>query len=128
MGLTIIPAILLLTGAALIGWGLTRRRSLGGLPSDWRRVAGTVIDAGDGVTTAPRIEYRTPDGRRLRVPGPLATPLAVGDEVAVLIDPKDPKRARLDMTEQEATRVVRTLIACGVVLLVLGALTGFAFL
>jgi hypothetical protein len=91
-------------------------------------MVGTVIDAGDGVAVPPRIEYRTPDGRRLRVPGPLATPFAVGDDVAVLVDPSDFTRAQLDLTEREAERVVKLLLAVGAVLLVLGVLSALAFL
>jgi len=128
MGLSFIPVILVLVGGWLAGWGLRRRRALGRVPEDWRRVTGTVIDAGDGATVPPRIEYRTPDGRRLRVPGPMATPFAVGDEVAVLLDPSDSTRARLDLTEQEAARVVTLLIATGALVLAIGVVTGIALL
>nr|WP_256435487.1 DUF3592 domain-containing protein [Aeromicrobium sp. CFBP 8757] len=122
------PFGLLLVGGWLVWWGLRRRRSLGRVPTDWRRVPGTVIDVGDGVKVPPRIEYRIPDGRRLRVPGPLATPFAVGDEVSVLLDPADPRRARLDVTEQEAVRLVRILLATGGVLVVAGAVIGIVLL
>lgn len=128
MGLSFLPIVLIAVGAWLTGWGLKRRRALGGVPGDWRRVAGTVIDTGDGSTRAPRIEYRTPDGRRLRVEGPPSTPFTVGDEVAVLLDPADPTRARLDLTDQEAARVVRLLLATGGVVLVIGGVTAVALL
>lgn len=128
MGLTLIPAILIVAGGTLIAWGLRRRGALGRLPQNWSRVVGTVIDTGNGRTTPPRIEYRAPDGRRLRILGPLATPLTVGEEITVLIDPADATRARLDLTENEAARVVRLLIGTGAVLLVLGAVTAIAFL
>lgn len=118
--MTLLPVVLIVVGGWLAGWGFMRRRALGGLPDGWRRVVGTVIDLGNGDTAPPRIEYRTPDGRRLRVPGPMATPFTVGDEVAVLIDPTDVTRARLDLTEREAVRVVQLLIGVGAVLLVLG--------
>ncbi|KAA1380817.1 DUF3592 domain-containing protein [Aeromicrobium fastidiosum] len=124
MSVTLLPFSMVLVGGWLVWWGLRRRRSLGQVPTDWRRVAGTVIDVGDGVAVPPRIEYRTPDGRRLRVPGPLATPFAVGDEVSVLIDPADSKRARLDLTEQEAVRLVTLLLVTGTVLAVGGAIMG----
>ena len=128
MSVSLFPFGLLLVGGWLVWWGLRRRRSLGQVPTDWRRVPGTVIDVGDGVKVPPRIEYRIPDGRRLRVPGPLATPFAVGDEVSVLLDPSDPRRARLDVTEQEAVRLVRILLATGVVLVVAGAGIGIVLL
>ncbi|MET0447856.1 MAG: DUF3592 domain-containing protein [Aeromicrobium sp.] len=125
---SVLSLLLLLVGGWLVWWGLRRRGALGGLPEGWRRVSGSVIDVGDGAVAPPRIEYRTPDGRRLRVPGPMATPFTVGQEVAVLIDPTDPTRARLDLTEQEAVRVVWLLIGVGAVLLVLGGLSAIAFL
>ncbi|MBD8606931.1 DUF3592 domain-containing protein [Aeromicrobium sp. CFBP 8757] len=128
MSVSLFPFGLLLVGGWLVWWGLRRRRSLGRVPTDWRRVPGTVIDVGDGVKVPPRIEYRIPDGRRLRVPGPLATPFAVGDEVSVLLDPADPRRARLDVTEQEAVRLVRILLATGGVLVVAGAVIGIVLL
>lgn len=128
MSVSLFPFGLLLVGGWLVWWGLRRRSSLGQVPTDWRRVAGTVIDVGDGVAVPPRIEYRIPDGRRLRVPGPLSTPFAVGDEVSVLLDPSDPRRARLDVTEQEAVRLVWILLATGVVLVVAGAGIGFLLL
>ncbi|MFC5676254.1 DUF3592 domain-containing protein [Aeromicrobium endophyticum] len=128
MSISLFPFGLLLVGGWLVWWGLRRRRSLGQVPTDWRRVQGTVIDAGDGVAVPPRIEYRIPDGRRLRVPGPLATPFAVGDEVTVLLDPADPRRARLDVTEQEAVRLVAILVATGAVLLVMGAVLAVVLL
>ncbi len=128
MSVSLFPFGLLLVGGWLVWWGLRRRRSLGQVPTDWRRVQGTVIDVGDGVKVPPRIEYRIPDGRRLRVPGPLSTPFAVGDEVAVLLDPADPRRARLDVTEREAVRLVWILLATGVVLVVAGAGIGFLLL
>ncbi|KQX73842.1 DUF3592 domain-containing protein [Aeromicrobium sp. Root472D3] len=128
MSVSLFPFGLLLVGGWLVWWGLRRRRTLGRVPTDWRRVPGTVIDVGDGVKVPPRIEYRIPDGRRLRVPGPLATPFAVGDEVSVLLDPADPRRARLDVTEQEAVRLVRILLATGGVLVVAGAVIGIVLL
>ncbi|MCW2783900.1 MAG: hypothetical protein JWP74_417 [Marmoricola sp.] len=128
MGLSLLPIILIVVGAWLAGWGLKRRRALGGLPGGWRRVAGTVIDTGDGSARPPRIEYRTPDGRRLRIEGPPATPFSVGDEVAVLLDPADPTRARLDLTEREAARLVTLLIATGGIVLVIGAVAAVALL
>jgi hypothetical protein len=121
VSISLFPVGLLLVGGWLVWWGLRRRASLGQVPTDWRRVQGTVVDVGDGVTVPPRIEYRIPDGRRLRVPGPLATPFAVGDQVAVLLDPADPRRARLDATEREAVRLVAMLTGTGAVLLVMGA-------
>ncbi|MCL8252437.1 DUF3592 domain-containing protein [Aeromicrobium fastidiosum] len=128
MSVSLFPFGLLLVGGWLVWWGLRRRRSLGRVPTDWRRVPGTVIDVGDGAKVPSRIEYRIPDGRRLRVPGPLATPFAVGDEVSVLLDPADPRRARLDVTEQEAVRLVRILLATGGVLVVAGAVIGIVLL
>ena len=128
MSISLFPFGLLLVGGWLVWWGLRRRRSLGQVPTDWRRVQGTVIDAGDGVTVPPRIEYRIPDGRRLRVPGPLATPFAVGDEVAVLLDPADPRRVRLDVTEREAVRLVAILVVTGAVLLIMGAVLAVVLL
>lgn len=124
----VLSLLLLLVGGWLVWWGVRRRGALGTLPDGWRRVSGSVIDVGDGVAAPPRIEYRTPDGRRLRVPGPMATPFAVGQEIAVLIDPLDPTRARLDLTEREARRLVVLLIAVGAVLLALGGLSVIAFL
>jgi hypothetical protein len=128
VSISLFPFGLLLVGGWLVWWGLRRRTSLGQVPTDWRRVQGAVIDAGDGVAVPPRIEYRLPDGRRLRVPGPLATPFAVGDEVSLLIDPSDPHRARLDVTEREAVKLVRILLATGAVLVVTGAVIGIALL
>jgi hypothetical protein len=128
MGLSFLPAILVAVGAWLTWWGLRRRRALRPVPGGWTRVIGTVIDAGDGEATAPRIEYRAPDGRRLRVPGPLSTPFARGEEVAVLLDPADPSRARLDLTEQEAVRLVKLLIATGLVVVAIGAIIAVALL
>jgi hypothetical protein len=122
------PLVLLLVGGWLVWWGLRRRGGLGTLPDGWRRITGTVIDVGDGVDVPPRIEYRTPDGRRLRVPGPMATPFTVGQEVAVLVDPRDQTRARLDLTEREAVRLVLLLIAVGTVLLLMGVVGVIAFL
>ncbi|NRQ49414.1 DUF3592 domain-containing protein [Aeromicrobium stalagmiti] len=121
MGISYIPFGLVAVGGWLVWWGLRRRRQRTDLPQDWRRVVGTVLDVGDGETTAPRIEYRTPDGRRLRVPGPMTVPFTVGQEVAVLIDPTNPRRARLDVTEREAALVVKLLLVTGGILLVLGA-------
>lgn len=126
--ISLFPPLLVALGAWLIWWGLRRRTLRSDLPQDWIRVTGTVLDVGDRVTTAPRIEYRTPDGRRLRVPGPLEHPFEAGDEVAVLIDPADPRRARLDLTEREAVLVVRLLVVTGVVVLLVGAITGIALL
>lgn len=120
MGLIVLPLILLLAGGWLTGWGIRRRRYRGA-PQGWRRVTGTVVDTGDGIAAPPRIEYRTPDGRRLRVPGPMSPSFAVGDEVAVLLDPADPTRARLGLADREASRVVRLLLVSGVTLLVVGA-------
>lgn len=128
MSVSLLPLVLLGVGAWLLGWGLKRRASLGRMSEGWTRVGGTVIATGDGATTPPRIEYRTPDGRRLRIPGPLATHLAVGDELTVLIDPSDATRARLDLTEREAVRVVWLLIGTGAVLLLIGLVTAIAFL
>ncbi|MET0931639.1 MAG: DUF3592 domain-containing protein [Aeromicrobium sp.] len=124
---SVLSLLLLLVGGWLVWWGFRRRGALGTLPDGWRRVTGSVIDVGDGVAAPPRIEYRTPDGRRLRVPGPMATPFTVGQEIAVLIDPSDATRARLDLTEREAVRVVALLIGVGVVLLLLGGLSAIAF-
>lgn len=126
--ISLFPPLLVGLGAWLIWWGLQRKTHRSELPQDWNRVTGTVLDVGDGVTTAPRIEYRTPDGRRLRVPGPLEHPFEAGDEVTVLIDPTDPRRARLDLTEREAVLVVRLLVVTGAVLLLVGAVTGVALL
>ncbi|MCL3817432.1 DUF3592 domain-containing protein [Aeromicrobium wangtongii] len=126
MSLIVLPLILLLAGGWLAGWGIRRRRAQPAVPDGWRRVVGTVIEVGDGVARPPRIQYRAPDGRRLRVPGPSATPLAVGDEIAVLLDPADYTRARLELTTLEGTRVVRLLIASGAVLLVIGAVGAVA--
>lgn len=123
MSVSIIPLALILVGGWLLWWGLRRRGALEHLPQDWRRVVGTVVDTGDGVARPARIEYLVPDGRRLRVPGPIAMPVAVGDEVGMLFDPSDPTRARLDLTAQEAARVVRLLLATGGVLLALGLVT-----
>jgi hypothetical protein len=123
VSISLFPFGVLLVGGWLVWWGLRRRRSLGQVPTDWQRVQGTVIDVGDGVAVPPRIEYRTADGRRLRVPGPLATPFAVGDEVAVLLDPADPRRARLEVTEREAVRLVAILLATGASLVGIGAVT-----
>jgi hypothetical protein len=128
MSLAVLPLILLLAGGWLVWWGIRRRRASTGAPDSWRRVTGTVIDVGDGVAAPPRIEYRTPDGRRLRVPGPMDTPFAVGEEVVVLLDPADSTRARLDVTAQEGARVVRLLIVSGSVLLVIGAVGAVALL
>lgn len=128
MSISLFPFALLLVGGWLVWWGLRRRGSLGRVPTDWRPVQGTVIDVGDGETVPPRIEYRIPDGRRLRVPGPLATPFALGDEVAMLLDPADPTRARLDITEREAVRLVAILVATGAVLVVAGAVLAILLL
>ncbi|MET1037132.1 MAG: DUF3592 domain-containing protein [Aeromicrobium sp.] len=125
---SLLPLMLLLVGGWLVGWGFRRRGALGTLPDGWRRITGSVIDVGDGMNVPPRIEYRTPDGRRLRVPGPMATPFTVGQEIAVLVDPSDPTRARLDLTEREAVRVVGLLIGVGAVLLLLGGVGVVAFL
>ncbi len=128
VSVSLLPLVLLLIGAWLVWWGIRRRRALGRMPDGWRRIAGSVIDLGDGVSTPPRIEYRMPDGRRLRVPGPTATPFTMGQEVSVLVDPADATRVRLDLTEIEAVRVVRLLIGTGAVLVLLGAVTAIAFL
>jgi hypothetical protein len=125
VSISLLPFGLLVVGGWLVWWGLRRRASLGRVPTDWHRVQGTVVDAGNGVDAPPRIEYRLADGRRLRVPGPLATPFAFGDEVAVLLDPADPRRARLDVTEREAVRLVAILLATGVVLVAAGAAGAF---
>jgi hypothetical protein len=123
MSVSLLPLSLVVVGGWLVWWGLRRRGILEHLPRDWRRVTGTVVDAGDGVRRPPRIEYVAPDGRRLRVPGPMSLPCGVGDDVGVLIDPSDPTRARLDLTAGEAARVVRLLLVTGGVLLVVGVVT-----
>lgn len=128
MSVSLLPVVLIVVGAWLVWWGFTRRGALGGLPDGWRRVAGTVIDVGDGASMPPRIEYRAPDGRRLRIPGPPATQFRVGQEVAVLLDPVDATRARLDLTEREAERLVRLLIGLGALLLVIGLVTAVVLL
>lgn len=125
---SVLSLILLLAGGWLVWWGLSRRAAASALPDGWRRVPGTVIDTGDGVAAPPRIEYRTPDGRRLRVPGPMSTPFTVGQQIEVMIDPTDPTRARLEITEREAVRLVGLLVGVGAVLLVLGGVTAIAFL
>jgi hypothetical protein len=109
VSISLLPFGLLVVGGWLVWWGLRRRASLGRVPTDWHRVQGTVVDAGNGVDAPPRIEYRLADGRRLRVPGPLATPFAFGDEVAV----------------REAVRLVAILLATGVVLVAAGAAGAF---
>ena len=125
---SLLPLTLVVVGGWLVWWGLRRRGALEHLPQDWRRVAGTVIDGGDGASRPPRIEYVAPDGRRLRVPAPMSLPFGVGDEVGVLIDPSDPTRARLDLTAQEAARVVRLLLVTGGVLLVVGVVTAIVLI
>lgn len=127
MGLSVFPILLVAVGGWLLWWGNKRRGALGSMPGDWWRVTGTVIDTGDGSTTPPRIEYRTPDGRRLRVAGPMSVPFTVGQEIAVLIDPRDQTRATLDITEREAARVVRLLMASGGGLVLLGVVIAIAF-
>lgn len=128
MSVSFVPLGLLAVGAWLIWWGLRRRGAVSHLPQDWRRVPGTVLDLGDGVSRPPRIEYGAPDGRRLRVPGPMSLPYGVGDEIAVLIDPADPTRARLDLTEREAGQVLKLLLGTGAVLVVVGALMALVLL
>lgn len=128
MSVSFVPLGLLLLGGWLVWWGLRRRGALDHLPDDWRRVAGTIVDVGDGAGRPPRIQYLAPDGRRLRVPGPPGMPFAVGDEVPVLIDPTDFSRARLDLTATEARRVVVLLLSTGGVLVAIGAGLGIVLL
>lgn len=124
----LLPVALLTVGAWLVWWGLRRRGALDHLPTDWRRVTGTVVDVGDGAARPPRIQYLAPDGRRLRVPGPVGISTAVGDEMAVLIDPSDFSRARLDLTQHEAVQLVRLLLGLGGLMVVVGAILGVALL
>lgn len=126
--LPVIPLLLLVAGAWLLGWGVRRRGAAGAMPDGWQRVAGTVVDPGDGTSRPPRIEYRTPDGRRLRVPGPMTTRFTADEQVDVLIDPRDASRVRLDVTERDAARLVVLLIGTGAILLLLGIVTAIAFL
>jgi hypothetical protein len=128
VNVSLVPMALLVLGGWLVWWGLRRRRGQVRLPDGWLRIDGTVIDVGDGAAVPPRIEYRSPDGRRLRVPGPMATPFTVGQAIAVLVDPSDPTRARLDLTDQEAARLVVLLVTVGIVLLLLGAVSAAALL
>ena len=128
MSASLLPLTLVVVGGWLIWWGLRRRGALEHLPQDWLRVVGTVVDAGDGTARPPRIEYVAPDGRRLRVPGPVTAPFALGDEIGVLIDPSDATRARLDLTAQEAARVIRLLLVTGGLMVVVGAVTALVLL
>ncbi|MGA8987965.1 DUF3592 domain-containing protein [Aeromicrobium sp.] len=123
MSLTLIPVALLVLGAVLVGWGLRRRAALGLLPGGWLPVTGTVVDAIDRT----RIEYRTPDGRRLRLQAPVGAAYTAGAEVEILVDPQDPSRARLAEVDDIASRLVVGLVALGTVLLVIGALAAVAF-
>lgn len=126
--MSFVPPFLLVVGGWLVWWAARRRGELRHLPDDWTRLTGTVIDLGDGAGRPPRIEYLAPDGRRLRVPGPMTLPHEAGDEISLLVDPSDPTRARLDLTAREAARVVRLLFVTGAVLVVLGGVTGIALL
>ncbi|MFI5429138.1 DUF3592 domain-containing protein [Aeromicrobium sp. UC242_57] len=83
-----------------------------------------VVDVGEVGRREPRIEYRAPGGRRLRIPGPSSVTYTMGQQVAVLIDPLDPSRARLDVTEREAELVVTILLVTGSIVLVIGLVTG----
>lgn len=128
MSVSLLPVALISVGAWLFWWGLRRRGALDHLPTDWRRVVGMVVDVGDGAARPPRIQYLAPDGRRLRVPGPLGISTAIGDEMAVLIDPTDFSRARLDLTQHEAVRLVRMLLGLGGVMVVVGVILAVALL
>ncbi len=128
MGLELLPVLLLVVGATLIAWAFQRRRVLSRQPQGWPQVTGKVVDVGDGAKVPPRIEYRTFDGRRLRIPGPVGGLWTVGDEVDVLLDPADPTRARLALGQREAARVVTLLTWTGGVVLVLGLVMAAAFL
>lgn len=122
MLISLIPYAMVAVGAWLIWWGLRRRRARVPLPQGWRTVEGEVIDVGDRKTVPPRIEYRA-NGRRLRVPGPTSVRFEIGQRVAVLLDPADPTRARLELTEREAQLVVTMLLVTGTVLLAIGLVT-----
>lgn len=126
--ISLIPFALVALGGWLVWWGLRRRHQRVTMPQGWLQVIGVVIDVGAGPAIPPRIEYRAPDGRRLRVPGPPTSDFAIGDEVLVLLDPLDPSRARLDVTEREAQLVVSMLVGTGAVLLVIGLVTGIALM
>lgn len=122
MSLSFVPVVLLVGGVVLVGWGLRRRRALGVLPQGWTRVVGTLLESGG----TRRVDYAAPDGRRLRLQVPAGVEVPPGD-VDVLVDPKDPSRARLAVVDREAERLVRTLLLTGAVGVVLAAVTAVAF-
>ena len=51
----------------------------------------------------------------------------VGQTVEVLVDPVDPTRARLVAADRAAFTVARSMLALGVILLVLGAVAVVVF-
>lgn len=126
MNLDLAPFVLLAGGLALVAWGWRRRQALGILPRDWLAVNGTSVATGDGQPGL--VEYRTPDGRRLRLPVPAGVSFEPGDDVRVLVDPRDGSRARLVAGEELAARVARNLMLLGGSILVLAALAALAFL
>jgi len=61
------------------------------------RVEGVVVEAGDN--EKPTVEFRTKDGRRIRVEGTISaspTPYRVGERIGVFYDPAQPEKALID--------------------------------
>ncbi|MET0767138.1 MAG: DUF3592 domain-containing protein [Aeromicrobium sp.] len=123
MSLSFVPVVLLVGGVVLVAWAVRRRQAVRLLPQDWTPVVGQAVEIGGTC----RVEYRAPDGRRLRLQVPSGVEVPPGD-VEVLLDPHDASRARLAVADREAARLVRTLLMTGAVVLVLAAVTAVAFL
>ncbi|AWB91049.1 DUF3592 domain-containing protein [Aeromicrobium chenweiae] len=116
MPILVVPVAFLAGGAVLVWWALRRRRALALRPSGWLPVTGTLVGAG----ASRRVEYVSPDGRRLRIQVPAGVPLPDEGPVEVLLDPRDPSRARLAEPDVVAVRLVRQLLLLGIVSLVVG--------
>ncbi|MRK02623.1 hypothetical protein GEV27_13970 [Aeromicrobium sp. S22] len=119
MPITLVPAGFLVGGAVLVWWAWTRRRALALRPSDWLPVTGSVVGSG----ASRRVEYLSPEGRRLRIQVPEDALVPADGPVGLFVDPRDPSRARLAEPDRVAARLVRQLLLLGVVMLVVGAVT-----
>ena len=125
VNLSFIPVLFLAGGAVLLANGIRWRRELRRQPNDWVEVEGMVVEIRRGGADSffPVVQYRGPDGLGRRVHGAASVVPDLhheGQEVAVLLDPKNPRRARLADLQQETGRLTTQFLVGGPVLLVLG--------
>ncbi|MBC7633316.1 DUF3592 domain-containing protein [Aeromicrobium sp.] len=128
VNLAFIPLVLLVGGAVFLVNGLRWRRQLGHHPRDWVAVSGTIIEVrrggGDDEVRFPVVEYRGPDGLARRVHGAESAVPDLhrkGEKVQVLLDPSNPRRARLADLQKGAHTLTTLFLVTGLTLLVLGA-------